>query len=207
MDTLLKYVLALTNRLVGLFRRTYVHITADIFKIFYKVFIRPKLEYACHIWSPYLVKDVLKLEKVQRRATKCVKSLAKLPYRERMRALGLICLENRRKRADLTLMWKFINGDVYIKFKHPPILRPVGSKCRGHSFTLIHPSDRPPKSKLRTNFFTERIIRLWNGLPESTVSAPSLSTFKGRLDSFWSSEHNLPPCHCDKPNDFCIPLS
>ena len=29
------------NTLVGLFRRTYVHITAEIFKIFYKVFIRP----------------------------------------------------------------------------------------------------------------------------------------------------------------------
>ena len=95
------------NRLVGLFRRTYVHITAENFKIFYKVFIRPKLEYACHIWSPYLVKDMLKLEKVQRRATKCVKSLAKLPYRERMRALGLICLENRRKRAELNFNVEF----------------------------------------------------------------------------------------------------
>ena len=92
-------------------------------------------------------------------------------------------MENRRKRADLILMWKFTNGDVYIKFKHPPVLRPVESKCRGHSLTLIHPSDRPPKTKLRTNFFTERIVRLWNGLPESIVSASSLSNFKGRLDT------------------------
>ena len=59
------------------------------------------------------------------------------------------------------------------------------------------PFDHPPKTKLRTNFFTERIVRLWNGLPENIVSASSLSTFKWRLDRFWSSEHNFPLCHCD----------
>ena len=55
------------NRLIGLFKRTYVCITPDIFKIIYKIFIRPKLEYASVVWSPYLKSDILRLENIQRR--------------------------------------------------------------------------------------------------------------------------------------------
>ena len=32
--------------------------------------VRPILEYACPVWSPYLVKDKLAIEKVQRRASR-----------------------------------------------------------------------------------------------------------------------------------------
>ncbi|KFO99511.1 hypothetical protein N300_13848, partial [Calypte anna] len=35
---------------------------------------------------------------------------------------------------------------------------------------------------IRKNFFTERVIRLWNGLPGAVVDSPSLETFKKRLD-------------------------
>ena len=92
-------IVSSANRLIGLLKRTFLCITPDIKKIFYKAFIRPKLEYACSVWSPFLKKDIDKLERVQKRATKCVTCILNLPYRERMRVLGLICLENRRKRA------------------------------------------------------------------------------------------------------------
>jgi len=34
-------------------------------------------------------------------------------------------------------------------------------------------------------FFSCRVVTLWNNLPSKVVSAPSLNTFKGRLDKYW----------------------
>ena len=93
-----------------MFKRTYLCITPEIFKTLYKIFIRPKLEYASIVWFPYLKSDIIRLEKIQRRATRCVKYLSHLPYMERMRSFGLICLKNKRIRADLIFTWKLLNG-------------------------------------------------------------------------------------------------
>ena len=56
--------------------------------------------------------------------------------------------------------------------------------CRGHSLSLITPFDNSPKILVRNNFFTERVVKLWNELSENVVSAPSVTTFKGRLDTY-----------------------
>lgn len=45
------------------------------------------------------------------------------------------------------------------------------------------------EGKTRSNFFSERSISVWNGLPENVIEAKSVNAFKGRLDKFWQ---NLP---------------
>ena len=41
-----------------------------MFSQLYKSLVRPILEYAAPVWSPYLIKDIAALEKVQRRASR-----------------------------------------------------------------------------------------------------------------------------------------
>jgi len=40
---------------------------------------------------------------------------------------------------------------------------------------------------LRKFLFTNRIVNMWNSMPNEVVRAESTNTFKSRLDKFWSN--------------------
>ena len=63
----------------------------------------------------------LPLEKIQKRATKLVITLRKLPYKNRLISLQLHTLKYRRLRGDMIEVFKIVNG-IYDK-KVAPILR------------------------------------------------------------------------------------
>ena len=71
--------------------------------------VRPHLEYCSQIWSPHF-KDIILIERVQRRATKLVQGIEHLSYDERLQYVGLNRLENRRKRSDLIETYKITTG-------------------------------------------------------------------------------------------------
>ena len=73
------------NRMLGIIRRTFSGIKNKIFIKLYKSLVRPHLEYGNQIWHPYLKRQSESLERVQRRATKLVKSLQNHEYNERLR--------------------------------------------------------------------------------------------------------------------------
>ena len=56
------------NKVLGLIKRTIGSANKEIFSTMYKALVRPILEYASPIWCPYLVKDIVLLEKVQRKS-------------------------------------------------------------------------------------------------------------------------------------------
>ena len=64
----------------------------------------PHIEYTIQVWSPFLEEDILKSEKIQRRASKFLRKLKNMSYEERLKNLGLSNLEERRKRGDLVYM-------------------------------------------------------------------------------------------------------
>jgi len=70
------------------------------FILLYKSMVRPHVEYANSVLCPYKQDDIKELEKIQKRATKLVLNLKKMPYKERPMHLNLPTLKYRRLRGD-----------------------------------------------------------------------------------------------------------
>ena len=84
------------NKIVGLIRRTFVHLEPEIFKILFTALVRPHLEYANQVWCPHLVKDIAAVENVQGRATKLLPHLKDLSYEKTLRTLNVPTLAYRK---------------------------------------------------------------------------------------------------------------
>ncbi len=61
---------AKANSMVGLIKTTFTSVNTSVLTTLYKTMVRPIMEYASCIWSPYLIKDINLLENVQKRATR-----------------------------------------------------------------------------------------------------------------------------------------
>ena len=97
-------------KMLGIIMRSFDFIQEDTFIQLYKTMIRPHLEYGNVIWSPQLKRQSIAIEKVQRRATKLVKSCKNLPYEKRLQILNLLILKYKRYRGDLLQLYKIINN-------------------------------------------------------------------------------------------------
>lgn len=68
-------IVAKANSRLGIIGRNLAFLDKEIMMALYLVLVRPLLEYAVQCWSPFLVKDVDNIEKVQHRATKMIKEV------------------------------------------------------------------------------------------------------------------------------------
>ena len=164
------------NKMAGHIYRTVTHKSIETVVPLYKALVRPHLEYCSLVWSPYLKKDILSIEKVQRRVTKMIPSISALTYEERLKRTGLISLENRRLRADLLEVFKILKG--FVKVNPATHFSMSDRRSRGHTLKLEKPRTR---LDLRKHFFSNRVIDAWNALPGHMVEATSTNMFKAAL--------------------------
>ncbi len=131
----------------------------------YKTFVRPSLEYCTLIYDPLYLKDVDKIENVQRYFTRrlylrcglCVDE----PYLRRIEVLNLESLEERRLKADLTMVYQIIHHLIDLNFNEFFTYAPdVGTRSHGHKLFV-----NICRLNIRKHFFSNRIVQVWNKLP------------------------------------------
>jgi len=175
-------ITATSNSRIGIIKNTFHRIKPEGFLILYKSQIRPILEYCGTTWCPYLRKHEIKLETMQRRATKIIPTLSKLSYTDRLKKLKLDTLHYRRRRGDLLQVYRILNGidsldsDSFFEVSH--------SVTRGNSRKLLKPR---ANTNVKLHSFSHRVINDWNDLPNNVVVAVSVNSFKAALCKYWAN--------------------
>jgi len=107
-----------------------------------------------------------------------IRGLEHLCCEERLRELGLFSLEKKRLQGDLIVAFQLLKGACK-KDENRLFSRACCNRTRSNGFKLKEGRFRLDKRK---NFFTMRVVKHWHRLPTEVVGAPSLETFKVRLD-------------------------
>ena len=168
------------NQILGMIRRTFEHLDAYVMKKLFTALVRPHLEFCNVVWSPLLQKDINLIEGVQRRASRMVPELKGLEYEDRLKRMKLPSLQYRRARGDMIEVYKHLKNH-YTTNQDLLVLHGT-SITRGHNYKLRKSHAR---TSIRKHFFSNRVVDHWNSLPAKTVNAPSLNSFKNRIDNYW----------------------
>jgi hypothetical protein len=156
----------------------------------YMTYVIPIVEFGCQIWSPHLIKDIKKIEKLQQIFTRTVfyrcfpnecEDHVVPSYKERLSRLKLLPLETRRVIADLILAFKIIKGLTTLSFSSFfKFRRSFGRRSRIlYNFT---------QSKTRTVAFqksfanrTARYFMILQNTDPDILNCDCPATFKNRL--------------------------
>ncbi len=167
------------NQMMGLIKRSFDFLDKDTFLKLYKALVRPHLEYGNVVWHPYLKRQSVQIERVQRRASKVLVQCNDMTYTQRLNYLNLPSLKGRRIRGDLIETYKILNSYTDIDPNNIFSFNTF-DKTRNSNNKLFM---RHCKTNIRKFSFSNRIIKHWNVLPDTIKSAPNLLTFKSLLDS------------------------
>ena len=167
------------NKTIGFLKRNLNINNNKIKETAYKSLVRPTVEYASSVWDPYHQNNKHRLEMVQRRAARYVTNR----YHNTSSVSSMIedlnwkSLEDRRKIARLTMMYKLANGMVLVNTEDRLI--PSDRIARNNNSKSYQiPSCR---TEIRKESYFPKTIRDWNALPDNCVTAGNLETFKTHL--------------------------
>ena len=154
-----------------------------VFLLLYKQFVRCHLEFAIPAWSPWLVQDIEILEWVQKRAVNFIVGLSGRTYEDKLRELKITSLAERRKKFDMVQTFKILNGhdrvDSSIWFKTVGDNANRLTRNTAYRNNLVATRSR---TDIRKNFFSNRVVNLWNSLPTDVKDARTVKLFKARLE-------------------------
>ena len=166
------------NRVLGFITRNFRNKNKELILPLYKSLARPHLEHAVQFWSPHLRRDIDKMEKIQRRATKMIPEIRSHSYHQRIQDLDLISLVQRRLLGQLIYVFKYLNrfttaiaGGLF-DYDLNDRTRHNGAKLIVKHFN----------TSVAQHFYPIKIATTWNALPSEVVSSRTVNSFNNSLD-------------------------
>jgi len=103
-----------------------------------------------------------------------------MSYWDRLDYLNLDSLYNRGTKSDLLMTYKILNGQVDVESSAFFSKQVIETVTRGNDAKLC-------KTKVYSardgNYISNRVINLWNSLPNHVVSVSSVGAFKRKLQN------------------------
>ena len=141
-------------------------------KRLYLALVRSQLSYCSQLWRPRLMKDIVCLEKVQRRASKYILGDRESDYRSRLITLNLLPLMYWLELQDLIFCVKSLQSPSdnfnirnYVQFST--------SSTRSSGCKLLY---KTSCSSTTRHFYLNRIVLLWNASPPIDISLSLVTT-------------------------------
>lgn len=174
----------------------------------YVSLVLPHLLYCSQVWRPHLIKDIVMLERIQRRATKFILNYNGVSYKESLISLSL-----------LPLMYQFELNDIllyvsYLKTRdlcHLPFMDKLSRNSNVATRSATHA--KLHHSCSHDHSFASRLPRLWNSIP-CIDTTQSYATIKKAIHQYlWSHfissfDQEIPCsfhafCPCNRCSSFC----
>ena len=125
------------NHVLGMILKSFHYRTKQTLVQLYKALVRPKLEFGVAAWSPWYERDIVCLEKVQKRLIRSLSNVRGVTYEEKLKDAGLTTLKERRKRGDLIEAFKTLNG--------------LNNVEKSEWFSIAEPEEARPSTRSDTN--------------------------------------------------------
>ena len=134
------------------------------------------------ILVPHLRRDIDKMEKIQRRATKMIPEIRKHSYHQRIPDLDFISLVQRRLRGQLIEVFKYLNRltTASARWLFDYDLND-GTRNNGAKFIVKHFN-----TSVAQHLYPIKITTTWNALPNEVVTSRTVNSFKISLDKHWA---------------------
>ena len=177
-------ITAKANRMLGLIKRTCMDLKDECtLKTLYCSLVRSNLEYCSVVWCPFTKRNVNKLERIQRRATRFILK-SNEPYDDRLHKLNLLTLEQRRFVDDVTFLFKTFNGHLDIDFSQFLDFYSQEDRYLLRHFDTKSLKKKYARTNILKNSYFYRIVDEWNSLPLEVRSACNIDKFKASVIKF-----------------------
>lgn len=181
-DTHIDTAIGKANNVMGCIKRAVGYKAPSEVKLkLFTTLARSHLEYCSPLWSGTTRRNVYRVERVQRSATKYILGYPEMGYKDRLLNINnMLPLSYRREQADLVFLFKCINGhndvniDSLIKFTSGSESGRVTRLSTARNLIIL---PRVRTERHRLSYFN-RVVYNWNKLPEEARCMNNLIDFR-----------------------------